>query len=376
MRPKSAVRLAHRRNDLGSLAALVAALPILLSCSGETDADVEVVSVEVLGPMERPASIRGRDGGTSGRFQGRSVWVYGDSVATEMGTFPSTWRNNTMSWTADLDARDGITGFVQPVDALGAAREFFPRTDEEEAFNAAHVDRGDGSCTAPCGARYAIWGSGPIEDPVRNRALLVYGKIYSEPGEFNFSVLGMSIAVWESFDAAPVRVEVESDVADPGLLFAASEGEFGIPVVSEDYLYLFACSGGGDDSRRCRLARAPLADVLRRPAWQFRARDGWSSDVARAAALFEGSPNMTVHWNAHVGRWLAVYISWSEIVVRTAEQVDGPWSAPLTVYTAPEDGAIHALAHPEYQEDGGALEYVSYLAGDEFRLLRVRLARR
>jgi hypothetical protein len=49
-----------------------------------------VLSVEELGDMEQPASIRGRDGGVSGRFQGRSVWVYGDTVATLRGTYPNT----------------------------------------------------------------------------------------------------------------------------------------------------------------------------------------------------------------------------------------------------------------------------------------------
>jgi hypothetical protein len=344
-------------------------------CSREPPADLRVVTVSPLGVLGRPASIRGRDGGTSGRFAGRSVWVYGDTVATDRGTYPTPWRNNTMSWTADLDATDGIDGFFQPLDDTGAAREFFPRTEEEEAFNELHVDRGDGACVAPCGARYAIWGGGPVEDPARHRALLTYGKVYSEPGEFNFYLVGTSLALWEDFDAGPVRPRVESGLADPTLLFdAAREGEFGIAALSGDELYMFSCSGGpGRNSHGCRLARAPIDQVLRRSAWEFRAGAGWSSRVEDAVALFDGSGNMTVHWNAYLGRWLAIYIDWGTIRMRTAERLEGPWSAALGVYQPPEEGAIHALGHAEFQERGGAVEYVSYLA-DEFHLLRFELA--
>jgi hypothetical protein len=278
-----------------------------------------------------------------------------------------------MSWTSDLDASDGITGFVQPEDELGAAREFFPRTDEEEAFNEAHVDLSDGTCESPCGARYAIWGSGPAADPARNRALLTYGKVYAEPGEFNFTILGTSIAIWEDFETGPVRPTVSSSLDDPTLLFDASEGEFAIPAVDDVYLYLFSCSGGKDDSTTCRLARSTLDDILNRDAWRFRAEDGWSQNIDDAIGLFSGSPNMTVHWNGYLNRWLAVYIDWGKIVVRTAPSIDGPWSGRSTVFEPKEESAIHALAHAEYQEDGGAVEYISYLADNEFRLLRVQV---
>lgn len=350
---------------------LVLLAVMLASCSGA--ADLVVVSVQNLGVMETPATIDGRDGGTSGRFMGRSVWVYGDTVATAKGTFPTTWRNNSMSWTADLDGTDGITGFVQPEDSAGAAREFFPRTKKEASFNAAHVDVGDGTCAEPCGARYAIWGSGPIDDPERSRALLIYGKVYSEPGAFNFSILGTSIAVWEDFDAGPTRPKVNAGLDDPNLLFDSSEGEFGIPAVADGYLYLFSCSGGPHNSNGCRLGRAKMADVLERSAWAFRTGNGWSPEVGSAVALFSGSPNMTVHWNEHLGRWLAVYMDWGKIVARTAKRIEGPWSDPTTVFVPRTDNPLHALAHAEYQERDGAVEYISYLDHKGFSLLSVRL---
>jgi len=358
---------------------LMAALAAL-GCAGN-DADVRVGSVKSLGVMPTPMGIVGRDGGVSGRFQGRSVWVYGDSVTTDAGTYPNTWRNNTMSWTDDLDASDGIDPLEQPCDETGAPREFFPRTEEEEAFNAEHLDHGDGTCDAtdgePCGARIAIWGSGPVQDVERGRALLTYGKVHAAPGEFNFSIVGTSLAVWTDFDQGPVRPLVDGTLEDPRLLFSPTEGEFAIPAAHDGFLYLFSCSGSGAAAHTCRLARAELEHVLERSAWRFRGANvgDWVETADRAAPLFEGSPNMTVHFNEQVGRWLALYISWGKIVLRTAPEPGGPWSDELEVFEPPEDNALHALAHPEFQEQRGKVEYVSYLAENHFHLLRVELSR-
>lgn len=347
------------------------------ACADPSLPDVEVVSLRELGEIETPSTIVGRDGGDSGSFGGRSVWVYGDTVATEAGTYPSTWRNNTMSWVADTDAADGITGFVQPVDSLGAAREFFARTADEVAFNAAHFDHGDGSCAAPCGARHAIWGSAPVADPDRGRAVLSYGKVYAEPGAFNFYLIGTSFAIWETFDVGPRRLEVVSGQGDPTLVFdAATEGEYGTATtILGDEIYAFACSGGPAKDGACRLARAPIDGMLDRRAWRFRGDDGWSADVADAAVLFHGSPNMSVAYIEAVDRWVALYMDWDAIELRSAEAIDGPWSGPETIFVSHRDGSPHAHLHTEFAEQDGAVQYVSYLA-EAFRLLRIEIAPR
>ncbi|MCB9759769.1 MAG: DUF4185 domain-containing protein [Alphaproteobacteria bacterium] len=341
----------------------------LAACSGA--ADLSVVDVRELGPMAQPAEIEGRDGGVSGLFQGRSVWVYGDGGATESGTFPNPWRNNSMSWTEDLDASDGLQGFVQPLDALGAADEFFPRTEDEQAFNEVHVD--DGDCEDPCGARYAIWGGGPVEDG--DRAWLSYAQIYSEPGEWNFHPVGNSLALWTDFDAGPTRPEVASGLSDPTLLFdSAAEGEFGPGLYLQDgFLAMYSCSGGPWEDHGCRLGRAPVERALERDAWQFWDGSAWTDAVTDAASLFRGSPNITIAENPFLGRWLAVYMDWGKVVARTAPAPEGPWSREVTLFEVTEDGAMHAGEHPELRQEEGGIVYISYLA-DVFYLVEVTLA--
>lgn len=343
---------------------------MLLLLTACTAPSVRVVAVDELGEMSAPDGIVGRDGGVSARLGDVAWWVYGDTVVDEAGTFPNTWRNNTAAYTADFDAADGVDGWSQPLDADGAPDEFFPRTEDEAAYNDAHLD--DGDCEDPCGARYAIWGGAPLWDDLTGQAFLPYGQVQSAPGDWNFWINGTSLATMAIGDLHPTRPTTDATLDDPTLLFDAdAEGEYAIGVVSDGYLWLYACSGWPEDGL-CRLARAPTDAVLTRSAWRAWDGDAWSGDITEAKGLFAGSPNLTVQWDAAMGVWIAVYADWGTIVLRTAAELTGPWSETLTVATPDGDDLRHAGAHAELQEDDGRVIYVSYLV-DTFHLLRVEL---
>ncbi len=103
-----------------------------------------------------------------------------------------TWRNNTCSWSVDLDSRDGIRGFFEDEDHLGAPNECIPRTVAEQIFNDAN-DSNNPDCEAPCGARYALWPESMVVDTSTGKGYMFYEKIYGEPGEWNFHSVGSSI---------------------------------------------------------------------------------------------------------------------------------------------------------------------------------------
>ena len=149
-------------------------------CACAPAAEVEVVGARDLGALEVTDAIRGRDGGYSVLAWERSVWAYGDSILAFEGEDGSAWRNNTASWTADRDAADGVTGFSERVDGLGAPIELLPRTAEEAEFNAAH-DGGDPNYEEPCGARKMLWPGAMVDDPARGRVLVLYSMFYGEP---------------------------------------------------------------------------------------------------------------------------------------------------------------------------------------------------
>ncbi len=363
-----------------TLLAIVLALP---AC--HPAAEVVVLDATDLGPIERSEAISGRDGGYSELFQGHSVWLYGDTILAQEGEDGESWRNNTASWTADLDASDGLVGFEQAEDGQGAPLEILPRTDEEASFNDAHA--GDDCDEQPCGARYAVWPMDMVVDHDRDRALMFYTKIYGEPGEWNFYGVGIGLAEWTVLEEGPVRPVANEGAEFPTMLFEESMGSFGdAAVIESDKLYAFGCDHPDEAFKRCRLARADLDEVFDRDAWSFLTADGaWSSDFADADVLFQGNNQMSVHYNSHLGRWVAIYAGLlsDEARMRTAPALEGPWSREVTLFEAEEqlekDDLLYCvLGHPEHQREDGRYEYVSYFHTtgdwqDEIRLVEVEL---
>jgi hypothetical protein len=344
-----------------------------------------VIATTDLGPIERTAAIRGRDGGYSERFQGHSVWLYGDSILAWEGEDGTAWRNNTASWTLDMDASDGLSGFEQDEDGLGAPREVLPRTADEAAFNDAHA--GDDCAEEPCGARYAVWPMDMVVDEARDRALLFYTEISGEPGDGNFYGVGIGLAEWTVLEDGPTRPVVDPQAEHPTLLFEEEVGSMGdAAVVSDGMLYAFGCDHPDEAFKHCRLGRVALEEAFERDAWRFLTADGaWSADFDDASLLFDGNNQMSVHYNAHLDRWVAIYAGLlsNEVRMRTAPALEGPWSRDVTLFETepqaePDDYLYCVLGHPEFQREDGRFEYVSYFRTtgdwqDEIRLVEVEL---
>lgn len=349
---------------------------LLLACAPSGPA---VRSAEEIGVVEQSELIQGRDGGQSAALFGRSVWAYGDTVLNVEDEEGRNWHHNSVSWTEDEDASDGLTGFVEPLDGAGAPAYLMAPTEEEAAFNDAHWD--DGDCEEPCGARYAIWPGSPVWDEARQRALLFYGLIYAEPGALNFEGLGESIAIWEDPDAAPVRPEIGRIDGHPDLMWGPDEGELGNgSAIEDDMLYTFSCPQKGL-GRPCALARAPLGEVQDPDAWRWWSGKGWSRSMKDAGKLFEGAPIMSVSYNSYLQSWLVIYsppLS-RDIQARTSPELTGPWSKESCIYrVSGEDAPYDATHHEELSQEDGRVEYVTWSRstgegwfGAEFALLRV-----
>lgn len=355
----------------------------LLTCVlGGCGAETFGAEATEVGILPQSAKIQGRDGGPSGVVWGRSVWTFGDTVLDVPDQEGQNWHHNSFSTTQDRDATDGITGFEERLDGAGAPSYFISPTPDEASFNKEH--RGDPCKTAPCGARWAVWPGPPIWDEPRKRALIFYGLIYAEPGDFNFHGVGQSVAIWTDVNKEPERPVIAPGTEHPTLLFGKGEPPWGSAALIEDgQLHAFACDSDGDGfSPPCYLARVDPAAVTVRSAWRFWDGSGWSADAGAKVSLFSGAPSLTVARNAHLGKWTAIYgrpLS-NQVLIRTADALTGPWSEAKLLFTASKDpeGAYDANWHPEF--DRGAELYVTYSRsnhkgwfGAEFVLERVTL---
>jgi Domain of unknown function (DUF4185) len=348
-------------------------------CSGPPSFGAKALEV---GVMPQASTIQGRDGGPSGVVWGHSVWTFGDTVLNLNDVEGSNWHHNSFSITDDLDASDGIDGFSERLDAVGAPLYFLAPTADEDAFNTAH--RGDPCAETPCGARWAAWPGPPIWDAPRNRALAFYGLIYAEPGDFNFHGVGQSVAVWNDFSDEPTRPSPSPGADHPTLLFQQYEPGWGTAaVIDGDLLYAFACDSDSNGlSPSCYLAEVPPESVLDKSAWRYWNGSSFVESESDKHELFIGAPSVTVQRSAHLGKWAAVYCQplSNHVVIRTADAISGPWSDAKLLFDAKKDpaGAYDANWHPEY--DDGATMYITFSRsnhmgwfGSEFALDRVTL---
>lgn len=361
--------------------ARLARLALVALPAGCHGAGPEVVAAEEIGVVAQSAWIEGRDGGQSLRAFGRSVWIYGDTVLKMPDEEGQSWHHNSYSITDDPSAADGLGGFLEPPDGVGAPRHFIPPTPDEAEFNAAH--RGDPCAEEPCGARWAVWPASPVWDERGQRALIFYALIYAEPGDFNFEGVGASVAIWSDPEGVPERPVIDPAAEHPDLLFHKGEPGWGVGAnIVGDELYTFGCDSGDEVRHKCRLARVDLDHVLGREHWRYYDGDGWSAELGDADPLFVGAPIMEVSYNEHLGAWLAIYSAplSHAIVARTAPELWGPWSRESTLYEAPEeDPPYDALHHRDYEEENGRIQYITYSRhtsgwfGAEFPLIRVEL---
>jgi hypothetical protein len=348
---------------------------------------ITVSSVQDLGPIENDPGIRFRDCGYSANFQGRSIWIFGDTFLTIDNAEGQRLLCNSWSSTYDIDAGDGIAGFSERMDEVGAPVAFFPMTAEELAFNALHT--GESCAEEPCGARWAIWPGTIVADPGMGWAYIFYHKIYSEPGLLNFFHVGHSIAVWKDFEAQPERPLFGHSDKYPSLFFTEGKEGFGSAAfLQANTLYIYGCELDRESlTKPCRLARVPIASILDKSAWTFYSGSGnWSSNLNESEIVFNGNEMMSVFYSSYVSAYIAVYSKpmSHQVMLRASNSPEGPWSSPVEVFVAKDSatelGWIYdALAHPELSQDNGRIIYITYSRNtaafdSELRLVTVELA--
>jgi len=345
-----------------------------------------VVNTTDLGTIPTNPDILGRDGAFSALFQGYSVWLYGDTFLASPNANGRTLISDSWSYTTDLNAQGGITGFRERLDAAGAPSMILVETPAEFVFNQAH--NGDPCQVQPCGARWALWPSSMVTDTVNDQALVFYNLVYALPGSFNFQGFGSSVAVWQDFSQQPQRPTFNPPiVADhPDLMFNQNEPDFGtVALVSGGALYIYGCGIPSNSADKgCRLAKVDPSSVLDRSAWTYFAGNGnWSSQLNDAISIIPDVNIMSVSWNVYLQQYVAVYsqLLSQNVMMRTSPKPEGPWSREITAFVAmqPTSGNVYdAHAHPEYDANGGQTIFVTYSRAtgaftSEVRLVSVEL---
>jgi hypothetical protein len=351
---------------LAALTTIFAAVPGQARVSDAPPPPIPPVeSVTDLGNVAQNAVIYGRDGIMSGRFKGTSFWAFGDTVLSVAGHDGDNWSDNTLSWTTDLDASDGLALDHDLLDATGAPTEYLPWTKEERKFNYQHDTH---HCTKnPCGAEFALWSGPVIPDEARNRILLPYVEIYRSPNVQGWKNVGGGIAVWTP-GGKVVRPIASPGTRTPTLMWPDPEIQYNAGwTAAGQTLYAYGCEAGFL-VMHCRVARVALADVLDESKWQYFAGGGvWSSNPDDGVAVFDGgAAGSTVVYSKYLGSYLAIYngVYTDDVYYRVSRTPWGPWSDQALLFTA-RPGANGEIsyageAHYELAQGDGKVQYVTY----------------
>lgn len=313
-----------------------------------------VASATEIGPIQAPASVTARDAGISTRVGNRVFWLFADTIFSPASVDGTNGRTNTAAYAPVGEPLQT----TEPTDANGAPFQAIPFTAAEIAYNEAN---------AP--TRIALWPGGLL--PTAGGALSFNHKLIVRPGLFDYEHQGVELATFADGETVGTRA---------GTLFTPDEPLFLSPMVRDGFVYLYGMLVI-DGSRGVGVARAPEGRVRDRSAYQTWNGTAWVSSLSDAATLFANVPGaVSVSWNEYLGQYVAVHslALTNRVVLRTAPRPEGPWGAPLDLFTGqmPGEGVNYAgEQHPELAQDGGRTVFVSYYRPQGFLRGELRMVR-
>lgn len=116
-----------------------------------------------------------------------------------------------------------------------------------------------------------------------------------------------------------------------------------------------------DESKYTYFTATPVSDGL--------TNRSWSNDESLAMPIFEGASNPSLFQNEFTGNWISIYTvpsssagENSQVAMRTAQTVDGPWTEPVVLFSADNSsGSQGRLYNATYlsglDQDGGKVIY-------------------
>lgn len=240
--------------------------------------------------------------------------VFGDTYGRER----QDWRSNTMAKLADV---------VSP--ATGLEFEHFisdPRGRASELLSSRKVYWVEQTVIPTSGIS------------VGSRMVLHYMSVrrWVSPGRWRINHAGLAFSDdggqrWVK--TGPIWME-SSNFAQ--VAFVRNESE-------PDLIYLFGIPAGRFGP--VRLARVAEEAILRAADYEYWAGSGWTSSESSASVVVPAPVGeFSVAWNAYLARWVMLYLDerLDAIVVRTAEELTGPWTDASLVASARDHPQLYA----------------------------------
>lgn len=259
-------------------------------------------------------NVGGTDLGFTFFHEGSLFMVFGDTYGRER----ADWRSNTMAKLAEVESPAAGLEFEQFIsDPTGRAIELLA-------------------------SQKVYWVEQTVIPTngisIDSRMFLHYMSVrrWVAPGQWNINHAGLAFSDDDGQTWIKAGPFWGSGSNFGQVAFARDENE-------PDMVYLFGIPAGRFGA--VRVARVPADAMLIRGAYRYWDGSGWSpseSDAVRVVPAPVGE--LSVAWIEHLQQWVMMYLDerHNAIVVRTADELTGPWSDERLVTTARDHPQLYA----------------------------------
>ena len=279
-----------------------------------------LVDVARVAQLTGPGSVNATDTrwNISGADLGHMFWnngslymVFGDTYGPSHGN----WRSNTIARLVSPDPTNGLRIASMITDARGAAAEL---------LGSLKVDAVEHTVIPTYGIS------------VGNRMILHYMSVnrWLTPGRWRLNGSGLAYS-----DDGGKSWTKDAAVSWPG---TSNFGQVAMVASSGD-VYLLGIPGGRFGG--VQIARVPQADILQLSDYRYWDGRAWRADAASAATVVPGPVGeLSVRWSPSLRRWMMLSLDEGRaaVVLRTAPELTGPWSAETVVATARQFPGLYA----------------------------------
>jgi D-arabinan endo alpha-(1,5)-arabinofuranosidase len=176
---------------------------------------------------------------------------------------------------------------------------------------------------------------------------------WGNPGQWstNFSAVAVSDDNGENWTVPQTSIRPSWFNTVPGIPFVWGYQNFQMAAYLRYNGYVYNYGTGAGRGGMPFLARVPEAQVADRDAYEYYTPFGWLKGLPFLAIQVVWAPGseMSVAWNDYLKKFVMLYTNTlSDVVMRTADKPEGPWSSAETILTsASMPGGIYApYIHP------------------------------
>lgn len=287
-----------------------------------------------------PYDVYGTDLGIILKHNSIYYYIFGDTL----GSGGLNWRSNTMAYSFDSDPSDGIVlnGWIASPIAVYA----------KELISSLKVDFVEKTCIPTAAVSH------------EGLMLIYYMSVrhWGSPGVWECNNASIAVSTnngQDFFKMANISWPGNSNFVQFGLVQDA------LNPIDDGYFYLLATPAGRFGA--CYLCRVPKISQLNQSAYEYYSDSDsfdnpiWSSIHAAAISIFPAPVGeLSIMWNAFLNKWTIFYFDTItyDIVLRTADNLWGPWSAPQAIVGGAEYPTLYgSYIHSDFVENAGEVVY-------------------